>query len=259
MDRIKDNKIFNFIGLLFHNLTLEESILQVEKFIQSNTPHKVFTPTAELIVRANHDDGLREICNTTDILTVDSYVVYYAARLCGKPLKEPVSAARLMFNFLGVACQKKYRLYLLGAREEVVSKTVKNLERDYPGINIVGYHNGYFDFNNDSDIIRDIKIKSPHVLFVAMSSPLKENFINKNLMEMGVPVSIGVGGSFDIIAGKCKLAPAWVSKIGLEWFYRLVQEPGRLWKRYLITNTKFLWLVLRELLKIAGGTTHGRT
>jgi len=258
MDRIKDNKIFNFLGLQFHNLTLKETIEQVERFIQSNTPHKVFTPTAELIVRANQDDGLKEIYNTTDILTVDSYVVYYAARLCGKTLKEPVSAARLMFDFLDVARRNNYKLYLLGATEEVSEATAENLKRDYPGINIVGRRNGYFDSNNDAAIVNEIRTKTPDVLLVAMSSPLKENFISRNIEKMNVPVSIGVGGSFDIIAGKCKLAPAWISKMGLEWFYRMVQEPRRLWKRYLITNAMFLWLVLRELLRQRGGKRNGR-
>lgn len=239
---------FKFIGLNFHNCSLTESLNTVESFIQSKKPHMIFTPTAELIVRANNDESLKDIYNNTDLLTIDSYVVYYAARLAGRRVKQPLSAARLMFNFLEIAHKKQYRIYLLGASEEVVTTTVKNLKNEYDGINIVGWHNGYFDFKNDSDIIRDIKKKQPDILFVAMSSPLKENFVNKNLAELNVPVSIGVGGSFDIIAGKCKLAPQWVSKIGLEWFYRLMQEPKRMWKRYLVTNTKFIFLFIKEIL-----------
>ncbi len=245
MAKLEGNQ-FNFLGLNFHNFTLDEAIEQLEYFIQTKKPHMVFTPTAELIVRANENQNLKEIYNCTDLLTIDSFVVYYVTKLFGKPVVEPVSAARLMFNFLNIAYKKEYRLYLLGATQEVVTTTVENLKRKYNGINIVGWHNGYFDFSNDSNVVQDIVEKKPDVLFVAMSSPIKENFINKNLKKINVPVCIGVGGSLDIIAGKRKLAPAWISKIGLEWFYRLIQEPKRLWKRYLITNTKFLWLLLRE-------------
>jgi len=240
---------FEFIGLNFHNLSLVRAIDLLEHFIQSGSPHMVFTPTAELIVWANENQRLKDIYNCTDLLTADGFVVHYAARLCGKPINEPVSAVRLMFKFLEVASKKEYRLYLLGAKEDIVNKAVDNIKANYPAINIVGWHNGYFDFNNDAKIISDIREKKPDVLFVAMSSPLKENFISKNLEAMGVPVCMGVGGSFDIIAGKYHLAPMWISKIGLEWLYRLIQEPKRLWRRYLVTNTKFLCLLTKELLK----------
>lgn len=243
---------FRFIGLNFHPFTLAQSINKLEEFIRDKSPHMSFTPTAELIVRANEDAELREIYNNTDLLTIDSYVVYYAARLFGKPVTEPVSAARLMFSFLETCNEKGYGIYLLGAKEEVVNKVEENLKKQYQNIKISGKHNGYFDFNNDGEIVRVIKNSKADVLFVAMSSPLKENFISKNLKEMNVPVCLGVGGSFDIIAGKCKLAPRFISVMGLEWLYRLIQEPRRMWKRYLITNTKFLILLIKELFKKEG-------
>jgi len=242
-------KGFDFLGLNFHSRTMASAMARLEDFIRAGKPSMVFTPTAELIVRANKDRRLKQIYDNTDLLTLDSFVVYYAARLFGKQVSEPVSAVRLMFNFLKVIHDKGYKLYLLGAKEEVVNKTAEVIKGKYPGINIVGWHNGYFDFNNDGDVVEDIKNKRPDVLFVAMSSPLKEEFISRNIDKMMVPVSMGVGGSFDIIAGQCRLAPEWVSKIGLEWLYRLMQEPGRLWKRYLVTNTKFLSLVIKELFK----------
>lgn len=248
MNRDKQEK-FDFLGLKFHGLSMDDSMERLEHFIQTKTPRMVFTPTAELIVRANEDHDLMEIYNRTDLLTLDSFVVFYAARLFRKPVSDPVSAARLMFNFLEVIYQKRYKMYLLGAREEVIKKTVENLKTQYPGINIVGWRNGYFDFENDEEVIEDIKTAGPDVLFVAMSSPLKEKFINKNLEKMRVPVAMGVGGSFDIIAGKCRLAPQWVSRMGIEWFYRFLQEPRRLWKRYLVTNTKFIMLVIKEIFK----------
>jgi len=240
---------FDFLGLKFHNFTLNEAISRIECFIASRRPAMCFAPTAQLVVMADEDRRIKEIYNKSDLLIVDSFVVYYAARLFGKPVREPVSFARLMFRFLEVAQAKGYRLYLLGATEEVVSLAVDNLRSKYPGINIVGWHNGYFDFNNDASLVRDIKEKSPEVIFVAMSSPLKELFVYKNLKIMGPTICLGVGGSFDIIAGKCNLAPMWISKMGLEWFYRFIQEPGRLWKRYTVSNLKFMRLLLKEMFK----------
>jgi len=250
MRMVKEYPRFNFLGLNFHNLSVGESIMRIEDFIKNGKPHMAFTPNAELIVLAHRNPYLRELYNRTDLLTIDSYGVYYFARLLGKSVREPVNAARLMIRFLDVANKKKYRIYLLGAREEIVAKTVENIKKRYPKINIVGWHNGYF--KDDREVVNEIKAKRPDVLFVAMSSPLKENFTSKNLELMNVPVTMGVGGSFDIISGKCKLAPEWVSRIGMEWFYRFIQEPRRLFKRYLFTNFQFLWLVMKEVLNKYG-------
>ncbi|MCB4790697.1 MAG: WecB/TagA/CpsF family glycosyltransferase [Elusimicrobia bacterium] len=245
---IKDNK-FMLFGLTFRNYTLSQAIVLIEELIKERIPRMFFSLSSELVTIANKDANLKAVYENTFLLTIDSYVVYYAAKLLGKPVKEPVSASRVMLDIMPVAEYKKYKIYLLGASEEVVLKTEENLKAKYPNINIVGKHNGYFDLNNTGAIIKDIKDKKPDILFVAMSSPLKEIFISKNLAEMNVPISIGVGGCFDIIAGKCKLAPKWVSKLALEWLYRFIQEPRRLWARYLFTNIRFMALVLKEFLK----------
>lgn len=242
-----NKKRFNFLGLNFHSFNFSQAHEQLEGFIACRKPHMVFMPTAELIVRAKENNYLRDIYNRTHLLLIDSYVVYYAARLFGKPVTEPVNGARLMFSFLDVIHKKGYRIYILGAEKDVLLKAVENLKKQYPGINIVGFHHGYFDFNNDSEVVESVKESKPDILFVAMSSPLKETFVAKNIEKMGVPVSIGVGGSVNVIAGKCKMAPLRVSKLGLEWFYRLIQEPGRMWRRYTITNIKFFNLLLREI------------
>ena len=245
-------RIVSIFGLNYCDLSMDDVLGEIEKAIfLKDRPIKHFTLSAELIVMANEDPALKEIYNAADLLTIDSYVVYYASRLLGKEIPEPVSGSRVMLQFLPIAQKKGYRLYLLGAAKEVVAKVVENIKNDYPGINIVGWHDGYFGKAGEAGeavVVADIKRCKPDVLFVAMSSPLKEKFIHNNTAAMNVPVSIGVGGIFDIIAGKCQLAPEWVSKIGLEWLYRFIQEPRRMWRRYLITNFKFMGLVIKEFL-----------
>jgi N-acetylglucosaminyldiphosphoundecaprenol N-acetyl-beta-D-mannosaminyltransferase len=241
------NKTFKIFGLNYNNVTLDEAVARMEEFIKEKTPHMTLTTGAELVARAYKDNELKKIYSSADLLTIDSQVVYFACKLLGRPAKEPVSAAKLMFRFLETAEAKGYRLFFLGAKEEILEKAVSNLKAKHPNLNVVGYHHGYFDFYQDYDIIKKITEAKPDVLFVAMSSPLKERFISKNLAKMNVPVSFGVGGTIDIAAGYCKFAPSWVSKIGLEWFYRFMQEPRRLWKRYATTNLIFMWIVLKEM------------
>jgi N-acetylglucosaminyldiphosphoundecaprenol N-acetyl-beta-D-mannosaminyltransferase len=239
---------FNYLGLSFDRVTMKQAVERLEEFVASGRPHMVFTPNAELIVRSQSESNLAKTYRETDLLTVDSYVAFYAARLLGHSLAEPVSAARLMVALLSVASRKKYKFYLLGAKADVVAVVAKKLPMEYPGIDVVGYRDGYFKKDEEAKIVSDIAASKADFLFVAMSTPFKENFIHGNLVEMNVPVCMGVGGTFDILAGRTKFAPAWLSRMGLEWLYRLAQEPRRLWRRYLFTNLDFIRLVARELL-----------
>lgn len=246
-----DSRRFSFLGLNFHNYTQEEAVERLEDFIKSQAPHRVSTVTAELVVRSRNDEALRQFYNNADLLTVDSFVVYYAAKLFRKPIKEPVNAIRLALKFLDLAERKGYRIYLLGAEKAVVARTAEILANQHPGLNIVGWHDGYFDFENDQDVVANIKDRRPDIIFIAMSSPLKEDFIRKNFNILGIPAFMPVGGGFDVIAGRCRFAPLWISKIGLEWLYRFIQEPGRMWKRYTLVNITFLCLLVKELFKKA--------
>ena len=238
---------FNFLGINFDNFSVAEAIEKIEEYIEAKNPRMVFTPNAELIVRASKDKELQQVYNNADLVTIDSWVVYYFAKLKGHKLKEPASAANIMFKFLPIIAEKGYSVFLLGASQEVVE--IVNHKLKEMGINIVGYNDGYFDKKKPEDLVNKIKKSKADLLFVAMSTPFKEDFVSKNLKEMNVSVSIGVGGSFDIIAGKCKHAPLWISRLGLEWFYRFIQEPNRLWKRYLLTNLKFFCIFFLFFLK----------
>jgi N-acetylglucosaminyldiphosphoundecaprenol N-acetyl-beta-D-mannosaminyltransferase len=240
---------FEFLGLHFENLSLAQSVERVVEFVASGVPHMIFTLNAELIVRAQSDTWLRSVYDAADLVTVDSYVVGYGARLCRRPVREPVSAARLMFELLPVANERGYRIFLLGATRGVVDAVSAHVATTYPGVVLSGARDGYFGPGDEAGIVESIRASGADLLFVGMSTPLKEAFIGKNLAALGVPVCIGVGGAFDILAGKTRHAPRWMSRLCLEWFYRFMQEPRRLWKRYLTTNSMFLRLLVGELLR----------
>jgi N-acetylglucosaminyldiphosphoundecaprenol N-acetyl-beta-D-mannosaminyltransferase len=158
-----------------------------------------------------------------------------------------------MYKLLERSCKKHYSVYLLGARAEVLSEVVGYVQRNYPGVHIAGFRDGYFDAADEQKIAKEIKESRADILFVAMNSPRKEIFLEKWYRFMAVPVCHGVGGSFDVLAGVTKRAPAWMQRAGLEWFYRLFQEPRRMWKRYLVTNTMFITLSLEAVVRIRLG------
>jgi len=149
-----------------------------------------------------------------------------------------------------MADRRNLRIYFLGASEDVVSRVVACVQNLYPGVQIAGHRDGYFDLEREGPVIAEgIRVSSADILFVAMPSPKKENFLRRWIAEMEVPVCHGVGGSFDVLAGVVKRAPQWMQRAGLEWLYRVIQEPRRMWRRYLITNSKFLALSLWEIIR----------
>jgi len=150
-----------------------------------------------------------------------------------------------MKNLMKLSVKKKYGIYLLGASREILEKVLEWCRVELPSLRVSGYHDGYFTEEEENQIVEDIKTSKADILFVAISSPKKELFLDRNLSSMEVPFVMGVGGSFDVIAGKAKRAPIWMQRIGLEWFYRFMQEPGRMWKRYLFSNIKYMGILIK--------------
>lgn len=246
-----------FLGLCFDNLTLVEALDRIERFIQERTPRKIFTPNVALLIWSRRDPLLRDVYRSCDVVTVDGMAIYYALHLIGTPVKESLSASLMFYPLLRLAQQKGHRVYLLGAKEQVLQATVHNLQQQFPGLRIVGAHHGYFDVENASAVVADIRKAAPDILLLGMSTPMKEILAQRYLAAMNVPVTLGVGGMFDIAAGLARFAPTWIRRLCLEWLYRLLQEPRRMWKRYLTTNVVFLWLVQKELVRrrVLGHTT----
>lgn len=232
-------------GIEVDNLSEKETLEIIDRYIREKKKNRLMVVVnASKITLSQEDRDLKQIILNADLVTADGMSVLWAARILGKTLKERVTGIDTFENLVEMAAQKNYSVYFLGAKPEVVEALVKQYQENLLNLNIAGYHDGYFGRNED--VIEDIKKVSPDILFVAMGSPRQEKWQATALTSLKVPFTIGVGGSFDHIAGFSKRAPKWMQKSGLEWLYRLLQEPGRLWQRYLIGNTKFILLVLKE-------------
>jgi N-acetylglucosaminyldiphosphoundecaprenol N-acetyl-beta-D-mannosaminyltransferase len=228
-----------------------ETIAMIEHIIYRDKQLHHVVVNAGKIVAMQKDLQLRQSVNESDLINADGQAVVWASKVLGKPLKERVAGIDLMVNLVELAHKKKHKIFFFGAKEEVVKKVVDRYSNEYSSEIIAGYRNGYFKKEEEQSIAKEIGESGAHILFVAISSPTKENFLyeNRTLLRK-VNFIMGVGGSFDVVAGKVKRAPIWMQNAGLEWFYRFMQEPKRMWKRYLIGNSKFIFLVLKERFKI---------
>ena len=178
---------------------------------------------------------------------MDGRGIYYSSKLLGKPLKEIVGGPGLYFEMLKRSNDKNYRIFLLGAKKEILMKAISNIKKRLPRINIVGFQDGYFKLENSDKIVEKINRSKPDILFVGISTPKREEFIENHRHRFANFLCIPVGGVFDNEAGITKFAPKLIGMLGLEWLYRVLQEPKRLIKRYLHTHTKFVWYFFREI------------
>jgi N-acetylglucosaminyldiphosphoundecaprenol N-acetyl-beta-D-mannosaminyltransferase len=204
---------------------------------------------AAKLVNMRRDASLRDAVLATDVILADGMAVVWAARLLGHRLPERVAGIDLMTRLLELADRAGHRVYCLGATDEVLAAVTREIAQRYPGVRLVGARHGYFRPEDEADIAAEIVAARPDILFVAMSPPKKEQFIARWGPELGVPICHGVGGAFDVIAGKTRRAPRLWQGLGLEWLYRVLQEPRRLWRRYLVTNTLFIGMVIQAWLR----------
>jgi len=235
-------------GVPIAALSLDQALDRVEVAIRQRVRLQIGVVNAAKIVNMQRDALLRDDVLSSDLILADGAAVVWAARLLGLFLPERVAGIDLMEAILRRGAARGWRVYCLGATEDVLARATERMRVGHPGVQVVGQQHGYFAGQHEPDVARAIAEARPDVLFVAMSSPRKEKFLARWSAQLGVPVCHGVGGSFDVLAGKVRRAPRLWQRLGLEWLYRVLQEPGRLWKRYLVTNTLFCWLVLKELL-----------
>ena len=237
----------DFLGIPIDALTMTETIALINDGICSNKRINHVAINAGKVVSMQNDNELFESVVSCDLINADGQSIVWAARFLGKHLPERVSGADLMQHLVKLAYEKGYKCFFLGAKEEVVKKVVDIYKMKYGTSIVAGYRNGYFAVEEEISIATQIADSGAQLLFVAITSPRKENFMyNHRKILSSVNFTMGVGGTFDVVSGITKRAPIWMQKIGMEWFYRLIQEPERMWYRYLIGNSKFIWIVIKK-------------
>lgn len=236
----------SFLNSYVDPLSMDQTVAKIETIIAKGIPTQHVVLNAHKINLMYRDEQLKEIVNSCPLINADGISIVLGAQLLGLPKIERVTGVDLFYRLLSEAAVKNYRIFMLGATEEVVTKVVSKAQQAYPAIQIVGYRNGYFSEEESPEIAKTIGQSKADIVFVAFSSPQKEYWIHENLPEMAAAIAIGVGGSFDVYAGKSQRAPQWIQRIGLEWLYRFGQEPVRMFRRYVFGNVEFLGHLFRE-------------
>lgn len=229
--------------------TMKETVEEIRRRLESNTFTQHVVVNVAKIVNSRKDPVLRNAILDCDIINIDGMGVVWGARFIGLNIPERVSGIDLFHQLLAMAAKQNFPVFLLGAKPVVVNKTAEMLKKQYPSLIIAGFHHGYF-WDDEQAMVNKIRESGTKLLFVAITSPKKENFINQWQEQLAVDFVMGVGGTFDVVSGGVKRAPVWMQNNGLEWLYRVIQEPRRMWKRYLHTNTVFAWLLLKEKFRL---------
>lgn len=227
-----------------HRLTMAEFLHEIEALILQGGSHMVVTADSSMIYDAQHDEALADIIERADLVTPDSSGVTWAAKRMGQPFPEKVSGVDLVDRVCALSAQKGYRIFLLGSEPGVAELAAEKLRLKHPGCNIVGARHGYFPAESDAVVAEEVGQFNPDVLFVAMGIPRQEKFIDQNRSLHRAKVGIGVGGSFDVYAGKAKRAPVVIQKAKLEWLWRLLLNPSKYKKTAKLP--KFMMAVLRS-------------
>lgn len=243
---IGHNRRITILNTTIDVLNVQETINLVEEYVKQKEPLHLMGVNADKINELNENERLKQIVNSCGIINADGASVILASRFLGKSLPERVAGIDLMQDLIAMSAERGYSIYLLGARQEIVEKTANVLLEVHPGLKIVGIHNGYFSEEEWNKISEDIKEKQPYFVFVGITSPLKEYLIEYLQEDGNNCVFMGVGGSFDVISGNIQRAPMWMQKANIEWLFRVIQEPRRLFKRYFVGNLQFIFSVLKE-------------
>ena len=231
-----------FMNTNIDNLTMAETLHEIDKLIQKKNCSYVVTPNVDHIVRLEKDEELQKVYKNASLILTDGKP--WISKWYKTPIKEKISGSDLFPRVCQLAANKNYTMYLLGAAEGVADTAARNLMKKYPGLNIVGTYSPPFGFEKNEQEMNKIKTQiqdvHPDILIVGLGCPKQEKFMYYHCKELGVPISFGLGASIDFEAGNIKRAPKWMSNHGLEWLYRFSKEPKRLFKRYFVDDLKII-------------------
>lgn len=230
------------LDILIDSVTMGEAVEKVKSFLNENKVHTIYTPNSEIMMAAQRDPYLKQILCEADLLVADGAGVVLASRILGTGLPEKVSGFDLVRNIFASESHKPIRFFFFGGKPGVAEAAGRNVLKHYNGIEIVGYRNGYFSLDEEPEIIDQINSSHADILLAALGAPKQEKWIHEHKGQLNVKVCIGVGGTFDVLAGKVKLAPEFFRKNGLEWLYRLYREPRRFGR--MLDLPRFILLVI---------------
>ena len=251
IDRVNQEKVLSekhrikILDIKIDVLDVKETIDLVEQYVIQKEPLHLMGVNADKINECCDNPLLKKIVNSCGVINADGASVVLASKYLKSPLPERVAGIDLMQDLVKLSEQKGYSIYLLGAKQEVVEKTKEVLAKRHPNLKILGIRNGYFKETEWKGISDEIKGLNPDFVFVGITSPTKEYLIEYMQNEGNTSVFMGVGGSFDVISGNIPRAPKWMQKCNLEWLFRVIQEPRRLFKRYFVGNGKFIKAIIK--------------
>jgi N-acetylglucosaminyldiphosphoundecaprenol N-acetyl-beta-D-mannosaminyltransferase len=234
----------SIFGVPISKLGFRDTIKQLVSAVESRKPHQVITANPIMVMAAIHDPSYMQLMKNADFIVPDGAGVVWAAGYVGNPVQERVPGIEIMQELLKLSVEREWKVFLLGASPEVIGAAAEKIRLQHPTLQLAGVRDGYFGAEQDQAVIEEIRAASPDLLFVGRSADKQEPWISQHKEALGVPVIMGVGGSFDVISGKLKRAPKLFRKMRLEWFYRLLQEPAR-FPRMLVLP-KFALKVIRE-------------
>lgn len=238
-----------FMNIQIDNLTMQETLDEIDHLVIKNEKSYIVTPNVDHIVKLEKDKELKKVYENAALVLADGKPLIWISKLYKKPIKEKISGSDLFPLMCEMAANKKYSMFFLGAAEGVANKAAYNLKQKYNNLNVVGTYSPPYGFEKSDKeiekIIGMINDAKPDILIVGLGCPKQEKFIYKYKEQLNVPVSLGLGASLDFEAGNIKRAPKWMANHGLEWFYRMIQDPKRLIKRYLLDDVKIIKLLFK--------------
>ncbi len=243
----------NILGVGVSAITMQQALDFIAEWIQKREPHYVCLTPAHAIMDCFDHKELRRVYNQSGLTTPDGMAIVWLLHSYGFSFVERVYGPDLLLSVCGLSVQKGYRHYFYGGAPAVAEKMVENLQKRYPGLLVAGIESPPFRALNDEEekqLVTRIQSAAPDVFWVGLGSPRQETWMAEHLEKLGVPVMAGVGAAFDFLSGNKPQAPRWIQRSGMEWLFRFLSEPTRLWKRYLINYPRFVGLILLQKLKL---------
>ncbi|HEY0833537.1 MAG TPA: WecB/TagA/CpsF family glycosyltransferase [Azospirillum sp.] len=247
----------DFLGVPLDPLDMEETVALIDSALAQRVRLQHVVVNVSKLIGMRQDADLHRDVVESDLINIDGMGIVWGARMLGLRVPARVAGIDLMERVLDLCARRGYRPYFLGAKPAVLEQAVANIRHRHPAIRIAGWRDGYFKREEEESVVEAIRASGADCLFVAISSPMKERFTQLYRDRLGVSFLMGVGGSIDVMAGITRRAPRWMQRAGLEWLYRVLQEPRRMWRRYLVTNSLYLGLLTREVVRARIGGAIG--